>query len=127
MDDLASPQTSARPKHLITYGAVAVLGLALGGYAIHEHSTAQELAAQNAQQNATITATQHQLSDLATRVNELATVNAAQASLAPPPTQPAARVATGPRTSPTHRVRVDSRYKRLQAQLEAQGKIIEQN
>jgi hypothetical protein len=125
MDDLASPQTPARPKHLITYGAVTVLGFALGGYAIHEHSTAQELAAQNAQQNATLTATQRQLSDLATRVNELATVNAAQASLAPPAQSPA-RQAVAPRTAKP-RVKVDSRYKKLQAQLEAQNKAIEQN
>jgi len=125
MDDLASPQTSVRPKHLITYGAVTVLGLALGGYAIHEHSTAKELAAQNAQQNATLTATQRQLSDLATRVNELATVNAAQASLAPPAQSPA-RQAVATRTAKP-RARVDSRYKKLQAQLEAQNKAIEQN
>jgi flagellar motility protein MotE (MotC chaperone) len=125
MEDLASPQVSAKPKHLVTYGAVAVLGLALGGYAIHEHSAAQELATQNAQQNATLTATQRQLSDLATRVNELATVNAAQASLAPP-AQPPARQALASRTV-KHRAKVDSRYKKLQAQLEAQNKAIEQN
>jgi hypothetical protein len=125
MEDLASPQTSVKPKHLITYGAVAVLGLALGGYAIHEHSAAQELAAQNAQQNATLTATQRQLSDLATRVNELAAVNPAQASLAPQSQAPV-RAAIAPRTSKP-RARVDSRYKKLQAQLEAQNKAIEQN
>lgn len=126
MDDLASPQTSGTPKHWIAYGAVAVLGLGLGGYAIHEHSTAQELAAQNAQQNATITATQHQLSDLATRVNELATVNAAQSSLAPAAQAPA-RTAPAARTTNKPHARVDSRYKKLQAQLDAQNKAIEQN
>jgi hypothetical protein len=127
MNDLASPSSTTTPARLTLYVAGAVLCAAVGGYAIHEHNTARELAAENAQQNATISATQHQLSDLATRVNELATVNAAQASLAPPPTQPAAHVVAGPRTSPTHRVKVDSRYKKLQAQLDAQGKIIEQN
>ncbi|WP_109486789.1 hypothetical protein [Occallatibacter savannae] len=126
MDDLASPQTSATPKHWIAYAAVAVLGLGLGGYAIHEHSTAQELAAQNAQQNATLSATQHQLSDLATRVNELAAVNAAQASLAPAAPAPA-RTAPAARATTKPRARVDSRYKKLQAQLDAQNKAIEQN
>ena len=126
MDDLASPQTSGTPKHWIAYGAVAVLGLGLGGYAIHEHSTAQELAAQNAQQNATITATQHQLSDLATRVNELATVNAAQSSLAPAAQAPALTAHAARTTNKPH-ARVDSRYKKLQAQLDAQNKAIEQN
>ena len=126
MDDLASPQTSTTPKHWIAYGAVAVLGLGLGGYAIHEHSTAQELAAQNAQQNATIAATQHQLSDLATRVNELAQVNAAQASLAPLAQAPV-HPAPAARANGKPRARVDSRYKKLQAQLDAQSKAIEQN
>src|SRR3569623_1710428 len=127
MNDLASSSITTTPARITHYDAGAVLCATLGGYAIHEHNTARELAAENAQQNATISATQHQLSDLATRVNELATVNAAQASLAPPPTQPAAHDVAGPRPSPTHRVKVDSRYKKLQAQLDAQGKIIEQN
>jgi hypothetical protein len=124
MDDLASSSAPARSKLMGIYAAVAALGLGLGGYAIHEHNTASELAAQNAQQNATINATQHQLSDLATRVNELASVNAAQASLsAPAPAQaPAPK-----KTSGKPRARVDSRYKKLQAQLEAQNKAIEQN
>lgn len=126
MDDLASPQTTAGPKRLALYGAVVAIGLSLGGYAIHEHSTAQELAAQNAQQNATISATQHQLSDLATRVNELAAVNAAQASLAPPSQVPS-HPASAARTTSKPRARVDSRYKKLQAQIEAQNKAIEQN
>lgn len=126
MDELASPHTSAIHKQWIAYGAVAVLGLGLGGYAIHEHSTAQQLAAQNAQQNATISATQHQLSDLATRVNELTAVNAAQASLAPAAQAPA-RTAPAARTTSKPHARVDSRYKKLQAQLDAQNKAIEQN
>lgn len=125
MDDLASSSASA-PKRLVAYAAFAALGLGVGGYALHEHSTARELAAENAQQNATINATQHQLSDLATRVNELAAVNAAQASLASPPQAPAHAVAS-PRASSKPRARVDSRYKKLQAQLDAQGKAIEQN
>ena len=126
MDDLASLQPSTGPKRLATYGAAAVLALGLGGYAMHEHSAAKELAAQNAQQNATLTATQHQLSDLATRVNELAAVNAAQASLAPPSAQAPTRSAAPTKTAKP-RARVDSRYKKLQAQLDAQGKAIDQN
>jgi hypothetical protein len=124
MDDLASSSAPARSKLMGIYAAVAALGLGLGGYAIHEHNTASELAAQNAQQNATINATQHQLSDLATRVNELASVKAAQASLsAPAPAQ----ASVPKKTSGKPRARVDSRYKKLQAQLEAQNKAIEQN
>lgn len=126
MDDLASPHKAVAPKRLVTYAAAAVVAVALGGYAVHEHSTAAELAAANAQQNATLNATQHQLSDLAIRVNELAAVNAAQASLAPP-VQATSRVPASSHLSSKPRARVDSRYKKLQAQLEAQNKAIEQN
>jgi hypothetical protein len=126
MDESASPSTALAPSRIAMYVVGAVLCAGLGGYAIHEHNTAQDLAAQNAQQNATLNATQHQLSDLATRVNELAAVNAAQASLATPPAQPPAHVATGRRAPAAHHVRQDSRYKKLQSQLDAQGKAIEQ-
>ena len=127
MNEPASSQASIAPKRIVTYAAVAVVGLALGGYAIHEHSTAQDLAAQNAQQSATISATQHQLTDLATRVNELAAVNAAQSSLATPSGQAPARTAASQRNTKKPKARVDSRYKKLQAQLDAQNKAIEQN
>lgn len=132
MVEFASLPAAAGPKHVITYAAIAVVGIALGGYALHEHTNAEKLAAENAQQTAALTATQHQLSDLTSKVNELATVAAAQASLAnlAPQTapQPVAPAAKSRRSSATHhRVREDSRYKKLQAQLDAQGKAIDQN
>ena len=123
MNELASS-----PKRLAIYAVVTLIGLAMGGYAIHEHSTAQELAAENAQQSAALNTTQRQLSDLATRVNELAAVNAAQASLsAPPAAQALAPAATSKKTASKSRAKVDSRYKKLQSQLDAQNKAIEQN
>ena len=132
MVEFASLPAAAGPKHIITIAAVTVVGIALGGYALHEHSNAEKLAVENAQQTAALTATQHQLSDLTSKVNELAQVAAAQASLANPvpqaQTQPAPVTATKtPRTAAKHRVREDSRYKKLQAQLDAQGKAIDQN
>jgi hypothetical protein len=127
MVEFASLPAAAGPKRIITFVAAGVLCAALGGYAIHEHNTAQGLAAQNAQQTAALTATEHQLSDLTSKVNELAAVNAAQASLASPAQQPAAYAAASHKSPATHRVREDSRYKKLQAQLDAQNKAIEQN
>ena len=127
MNEPASLFGSAGPKRLATYAAIAILALVVGGHALHEHNTAKELAAENAQQNAALNTTQHQLSDLATRVNEHAADNAAQASLsAPPPAQiPSREVVTS--HSSKLRQSVDSRYKKLQAKLDAQGKAIEQN
>jgi hypothetical protein len=131
MVEFASLPASVGPKHIVTIAAVAVVAIALGGYALHEHSNAEKLAAENAQETAALTATQHQISDLTSKVNELAQVAAAQASLATPApqasSQPTAPVAKTHRSSAPHRVREDSRYKKMQAQLDAQGKVIEQN
>lgn len=128
MLESASSPASPGITRFAPHAAVALLAVALGGYAIHEHNAAKELATENAQQNATLNATQHQLSDLANKVNELAAVNAAQASLAPAPAQqPVAKPATAKHAPGPHGVRSDSRYKKLQAQLDAQNKAIEQN
>lgn len=131
MVEFASLPAAGGSRRIMTIGALAVVGIALGAYALHEHSSAEKLAVENAQQTAALTATQHQLSDLTSKVNELAQVAAAQASLSNPAPQaapqPAAPVVKTHRSSAPHRVREDSRYKKLQAQLDAQGKAIDQN
>jgi len=126
MVEFASLSQGFAHKRIALYAAIVVLGGALGGYAIHEHSAAQNLAAQNAQTTAALTATQHALGDLTAKVNMLATRNEAQAA---PPAQSAqqpTQIATGRRPSPAHRLREDPRYKKLQSQLDAQGKAIAQ-
>lgn len=126
MVDLASLPQGGGPGRIAGLAAIVVLGGVLGGYAIHEHNTAQHLAADNAQSAATLTATQHQLTDLTAKVNALTA--AANAEAKPNPSIPSAETAGAPhRASARHlRPRVDSRYKKLQAQLDAQGKEIEQ-
>ena len=112
-------------KHIAAYVAVVVVGGGLGGYAIHEHNAAQSLAADNAQATATLNATQHQLSDLNAKVNMLA--SRTDAPPAPPaPAVSSTRTAVGSRPSAAHRRADDPRYKKLQSQLDAQGKAIEQ-
>jgi hypothetical protein len=122
MPEFASLAEGFAHKRIAVYGAVVVLGGALGGYAIHEHSAAQNLAAQNAQTTAALNATQRALGDLTAKVNMLATRNDAQAVSK---TQPA-QIAAGRRPSAVHRLREDPRYKKLQSQLDAQGKAIGQ-
>jgi hypothetical protein len=122
MFESASLAKGGSLKHIAAYVAVLVLGGGLGGYAIHEHNTAQNLAADNAQATATLNATQHQLSDLSAKVNMLASRAEAPPAPAAPPTQ----AATGSRPSAAHRRADDPRYKKLQSQLDAQGKAIEQ-
>jgi hypothetical protein len=121
MVEFASLPQAAGSKLIAGAAAIVVLGGTLGGYAIHEHNTAQNLAAQNVQATAALTATQHQLSDLTAKVNMLATRNEEQAA----PSAPAARPATGRRPAAARRQREDPRFKKLQAQLDAQGKAID--
>src|SRR4051812_17891054 len=122
----AAPAAVAKKKIAI-YAAAAVLGGSLGGYAIHEHHTAQDLAAKNAKATAELNDTKHELSDLASKVNVLVARSEAQpAAVSPEASAPVAapHQAKAGRTSAAH-PRVDSRYKKLQAQLDAQGKAIE--
>jgi hypothetical protein len=125
MVEFASLPQAAGSKLIAGAAAIVVLGGTLGGYAIHEHNTAQNLAAQNVQANTALAATQHQLSDLTAKVNMLAMRNDAQNEAQPAPTARAARTATGRRPAAPHRQRDDPRFKKLQAQLDAQGKAID--
>lgn len=127
MVEFASLPQEVAYKRIAAYAAVVVLGGALGGYAIHEHSAAQKLATENAQANASLNATQHELSDLTAKVNMLASRAEAQTAAQSEGTQQPAQIATARhRASTTHRPRVDLRYKKLQSQLDAQGKAIEE-
>jgi hypothetical protein len=120
----ASPASLATKKIGITAAAV-VLGGSLGGYAIHEHNTARALADKNQQTTAQLNDTQKELSDLTSKVNMLV----ARADTAPAPAAPqgdvqAARPSRPSATHPAGR-REDPRYKKLQAQIDAQGKALE--
>jgi hypothetical protein len=126
MVEPASLPSGTTQKRIAIYAAVAVLGAAVSGYAIHERSTAQNLEAQNAQTTAALNATQHALSDLTTKVNLLATRNEQQAASSNLAARQTGPIATGRRPSAVHRQREDPRYKKLQSQLDAQGKAIEQ-
>ena len=112
-------QMPAKPVALIA--GVLALGGTLGGYAIHEHNAAQTLAAKNEQTTAALTQTQHQLADLASKVNVLVARSEA------PPAAPGAGAPvanSGRATAPRSR-KEDPRFKKLQSQLDAQGKAIQ--
>ncbi len=125
MVEFASSPVSVEHKGMIALVAVVVLGCGLGGYAIHEHNAAQDLAATNAQQTAALSATQHQIGDLTAKVNDLVTRQQAQAI------KPAAMTGQGPGVQGAGGRRIvavrrdDPRFKKLQAQLDQQGKVID--
>lgn len=112
-----------------TAPALAAVALVAAGvaYTAHERHDATSLAAQNQQLTAQLLATHQQLSALATRVNAMAASDA-KPSPATPMAAPAPRRtpvvlrhrATRPRESAA-----DLRFKKLQSQLDAQGKEID--
>jgi len=116
-------------KRVLPYVAAVVVGGAGLVYAGHEHNNAQNLAAQNQQmavQNQQMTSelnsTHSQLDALSARVNALTT------SLEPKPAAPSrsAAVAGGrnQRTGVRRSSAQDARFKKLQSQLDEQGKAI---
>jgi hypothetical protein len=88
----------------------------LGGYAYHEHRVAEDLAQQNQQNSAALATTRTQVDDLNAKVNALA---AQTAKPAPAPNPPMRKLAT------SHHPAQPSRWQKMQAQLDAQNKQIE--
>lgn len=126
MAEFVSLPQGVAHKKIAVYAAIVALGGAVGGYAIHEHHTAENLATENAQTAAALDATRHQLGELTTKVNVLVARNEA---LSAPSASSAQQPAPGPtsvRPSAAHRQREDPRYKKLQSQIDAEGKAIEQ-
>lgn len=123
MEDLDS-SVSPVVKFVAPLMAALVAGAAGIGYALHEHHAAQTLAAENQQVNAELTSTRSQLTDLTAKVNDLAARAAASAATPPPPV--AAPVATTRTGKPRAGRAPDRRLSRLQAQLDAQGKAIQE-
>ncbi len=123
----ATPASLATKKIALTAAAV-VLGGSLGGYAIHEHNTAQDLTAKNQQTTAQLNDTKKELSDLTSKVNMLvarADTPPAPAAVPTSDTAQPARSAHASTARPAAGVHQDSRYKKLQNQLDAQGKAIQ--
>jgi hypothetical protein len=108
-------------KRAVAYVAgVIIAGGALGGYAVHEHSVARNLAAQNQQTDAALDATRNQVNDLTAKVNAMAAQQAQAAAPVPAPA-PAPAIRTLGSKSHTE----SPRWKKMQAQLDAQGKAIQ--
>jgi len=116
--------------HLVGWKAMAAMGaaamLALGGlgvYAGHEHNIASEVTAQNEQMATALSGTRSEVEQLNIKVNELNSLVAKSSEQQGPP----ARVVSVAPKSSVHRKPVeDSRYKKLQSQVDAQGKAIDE-
>jgi hypothetical protein len=122
MLDFDSLPGAVAQKRIAVYATIVALAGIVGGYAIHEHRAARSLAAENVQTTTALNATRQELSDLTAKVNMLASRNETQSV----PSIPSAQTAPGARPSGVHRQREDPRYKKLQSQIDAQGKAIDQ-
>jgi hypothetical protein len=111
------------PTRIAIFAGILAASGALGGYAIHEHNAASALAAKNEQTTAALNQTQHELADLASKVNVLAARSETQPATAP---QSGAAPAGPGRPAPSRTRKDDPRIKKLQNQLDAQSKAIEE-
>ena len=110
------PRGSISGRAVAYIAPVLVAGAMLGGYAYHEHRVAEDLAQQNQQNSAALATTRTQVDDLNAKVNALA---AQTAKSAPAPNPPMRKLAT------SHHPAQPSRWQKMQAQLDAQNKQIE--
>ncbi len=100
---------------------VVILMVALaatGAYSVHQHKLAKQSADRTAQVAASLDQTNAQVQQLTAKLNELS---------APKPAPVAAPVSTKHKSAHAHFVqRQDGRWKKIQSQLDAQGKAIDE-
>jgi hypothetical protein len=111
-------------KVMAALGAAAMLGLGgLGMYAEHEHRAVAQATTQNEQMAASLSSTRSEIEQLNTKINALNLLRAANSE-----TQAALPrvVSSAPRPAVHKKAVEDSRYKKLQSQVDAQGKAIDE-
>lgn len=111
-------------KRVVPIGVAAVLAVAGFGYAVHERHAADHLATQNQQVTAQLASTRGELNDLTAKVNQIEQQAAAQQTAQLAAQQAAQRPIVHRVGKPHAGHAVDSRWKKMQAQLDAQGKEI---
>ena len=133
---LESPLLQSQSSVLkVIGGAIAAVWIAGAGvgYAIHEHHVAQAmttqkqtLAAQNQQMTAQLALTRTELNALEAKVSALTPSKQAPAAEAKPSPAVSAPGRAASRRAVAHRsIAQDARFKKMQSQLDAQGKAID--
>ncbi len=119
LESASLPQSSTYKSIAAAIAAVALAGT-LGGYALHEHHIAQELAEKNQQATASLKQTQQELTDLNSKVNVLV----AREQTTEPAPAPQAAMTRKPLANQAHGRPAESRWQKMQSQLDAQNKAI---
>lgn len=127
MSDPISPFLAGRVRGMIAVFIVSVGGLF--GYVLHQRSTVNHLSADNAQMVTLLKDTRAQMVSLSSKLDAITASQQTpqQANLAPSTqirdlSRPSARRAV---VAGKHHAAADPRFKRIQTQLDAQGKAIE--
>ena len=110
------------PRSRLAMIALALICVLTIGYAWHQRSVAGNLTHQNDQIAAALKDTRSQMETLSAQMNEITAAQAAQKAAAE---QAAAQRQAVRHTSARHVRRDDPRWKKVQSQLDAQGKAIE--
>ena len=103
---------------------VALVGAA-GGYAYHEHNQVNDLTAQNRAMNSSLNATHDQMAALTSRLDSLTAQKAAETPSDKPAAAHAPVYRKGVTAASTRHHIDDPRWKKMQGQLDDQGKQIE--
>jgi cell division protein FtsB len=111
-------------KRVLPIGLAAVLAVAGFGYAMHERHAADHLAAQNQQVTAQLASTRGELNDLTAKVNQIEQQAAAERAAQQAAQEQAQKPIVHRMGKPRAGRAVDARWKKMQAQLDAQGKEI---
>jgi hypothetical protein len=125
-EDPLLPTTSPFVKHAVPYIVAVVIGGTGLGFAVHEHHAAQTMAVQNEQVTAALNATHNQLDALTAKVNDLAAHNVAPPAAPVSTPAPIVRAVSKPHAGSVRARGEESRFKKLQSQVDAQGKEIEE-
>jgi hypothetical protein len=125
MEESLIPTVVPVVRRAAPFIAAAVVAVGGFGYAVHEHHSAQSLSNQNQLMTAQLDATRSQLNVLNAKVSELMM---AQSAPKPSPDVP---LAAPSRPAVRRRIvrrpnALDMRFKKMQSQLDAQGKEIDQ-
>lgn len=110
--------TSSPSFHIGVLAIVLLAFVSLFGYSIHERNLAQQYAAENGQNVNALKQTQGQIDALNAKLDALVSV---RETVAPPVRHEAAHM----RTAVVRHSKPDPRWKKLQAQVDAQGRAID--
>lgn len=126
MEDSLIPAAAPVARRFAPWIAAVVIGGAGLGYAVHEHNDAQNLAAQNQQVTAQNQQMSAQLKETNSELETLsAKVSALSTSLAPKPAPAPTPIEARHRVAARRASAQEARFKKIQSQLDAQGKAIE--